>query len=217
VQAAVSNGIVRSLAEGRVMRAATAHSLADGAAVAAPSPRTLDLIGRSVDEVVQVNEASIASAIVNLLERAKMVVEGAGALGVAALLSGDYQPRGMTVVVLSGGNIDINLLGTIVRHGLVEHGRYQHLSVEVTDTPGQLALVSAAIAEAGGNIIEVEHNREAQGMPVGVAVLDLLLEVKGPEHFRAITDGLVARGLHRTAGHEGHLQTAGARRLHAID
>jgi threonine dehydratase len=134
---------------------------------------------------------------------------------VAAIQSGVYRPAGPAVVVLSGGNIDINLLGSIVRRGLVDAGRYQHLTVEVSDTPGELALVSGAIADSGGNVLEVDHNRESPGMPVGVAVLDLLLEVNGPEHFEQIVQALRARGLRGLPGSTARLATEGARRRHA--
>jgi threonine dehydratase len=161
-----------------------------------------------------VSDEAIAHAMVLLIERAKMVVEGAGALGVAALQSGVYRPKGPSVVVLSGGNIDINLVGSIVRRGLVDAGRYRHLAIEVSDTPGELALVTRAIADAGGNILQVDHNREAPGMPVGIAVLQLLLEVNGPEHFDAIIHTLRERGLRGVAGSPARLATEDARRRH---
>ncbi|MCL4243070.1 MAG: threonine ammonia-lyase, partial [Dehalococcoidia bacterium] len=186
VQSAAMDGIRRSFAAGRVVTTSPARTIADGVAVAGPSQRTFALIQRHVDEVIAVPDDAIAHAIVLLIERAKLVVEGAGALAVAAVQSGLYRPRGIAVAVLSGGNIDINLLGSIVRRGLVDAGRYQHLAIEVSDTPGQLALVSSVIARAGGNILEVDHNREAPGMPVGVAVLELLIEVNGLQHFNEI-------------------------------
>ena len=116
-------------------------------------------------------------------------------------------PKGPAVAVLSGGNIDINLLGSIVRRGLVDAGRYRHLAVEVSDTPGELALVSQAIGDAGGNILEVDHNRDAPGMPVGVAVLDLLLEVNGAAHFEEIIAALRERGLRGVPGTFARLAT----------
>jgi len=169
-------------------RVETPHraTIADGVAVAGPSARTLELIEKYVDDVVCVSDEAIARAIVLLIERSKMIVEGAGALAAAALHSGVYRPRGPAVAVLSGGNIDINLLGTIVRHGLAEAGRYRYLTLKVVDTPGHLAAVSAIVAAAGANIIEVEHKREAPGLPVGTALLELLLEVTGAEQYDRI-------------------------------
>ena len=214
VQAAVMDGICRSFAAHRPMIAPPHRTIADGVAVAGPSQRTFDLIERHVDRMVSVGEDAIAHAIVLLLERSKMVVEGAGALGVAAIHSGAYRPSGPSVVVLSGGNIDINLVGSIVNRGLVDAGRYRRLLIEVSDTPGELALVARVIAQAGGNVIEVDHNRDAPGMPVGVAVLDLLLEINGPAHFDAIIDALRSEGLRGVPGSPARLATESARSRH---
>ena len=116
------------------------------------------------------------------------------------------------VAVVSGGNIDINLLGSIVRAGLADAGRYQQLSVEVSDTPGELALVASVVAEAGGNILEVEHNREAASLPIGVALLELVLEVNGTEHFEEIIQRLRDRGLGSVPGNPARLTTQDALR-----
>lgn len=214
VQSAAMDGIRRSVAAGRPVTTPSARTIADGVAVAGPSDRTFALIRRHVDDVIAVPDDAIAHAIVLLIERAKLVVEGAGALAVAAIQSGLYRPRGKAVAVLSGGNIDINLLGSIVRRGLVDAGRYQHLAIEVSDTPGQLALVSGVIAGAGGNILEVDHNREAPGMPVGVAVLELLIEVNGLQHFNEIVQALREAGLRGVPGSPARLATLDARLRH---
>lgn len=214
VQSAAMDGIRRSLTAGHPVATPAARTIADGVAVAGPSERTFALIQSHVDEVIAVPDDAIAHAIVLLIERAKMVVEGAGALAVAAVQSGLYRPRGKAVAVLSGGNIDINLLGSIVRRGLVDAGRYQHLAIEVSDTPGQLALVSGVIASAGGNILEVDHNREAPGMPVGVAVLELLIEVNGLQHFNEIVQALRDAGLRGVPGSPARLATLDARMRH---
>ena len=214
VQAATMDGIVRSFASHHLVTTGSQRTIADGVAVSGPSGRTFELIERHVDEMVAVGDDAIAQAIVMLIERAKFVVEGAGALGVAAIMSGRYRPRGSALAVISGGNIDINLLGSIVRRGLVEAGRYQHLAVEVSDTPGELALVSAIVAQAGGNILEVDHNRESPGMPVGVAVLELVLEVTGPAQFNEIVVALRAAGLRGVPGSPARLATESARSRH---
>jgi threonine dehydratase len=208
------DGIVRSLQAKSRIAVPAARTIADGVAVSGPSERTLGYIQRYVDEVVSVPDEAIAQAILMLIERAKFVVEGAGALGVAAIMSGTYRPTGKTAVVLSGGNIDINLLGSMVRRGLVEAGRYQHLAIEVSDTPGELALVSSIVAEVGGNILEVNHNREARGMPVGVAVLELLLEVNGAEQFNELLEALREAGLRGVPGSPARLATEAARSRH---
>jgi threonine dehydratase len=215
VQTSAMDGIVQSFSAHSVRSVASHRTIADGVAVAGPSERTLALISRHVDEMVSVPDEAIAHAIVHLIEKAKFVVEGAGALGIAALMGGYYRPRGKALVVLSGGNIDINLLGSIVRRGLVDAGRYQSLAVEVSDTPGELALVSRIIADAGGNILEVDHNREAPGMPVGVAVLELLLEVNGIEQFNGIVEALRSAGLRGVPGSVARLATEAARSRHS--
>ncbi|MEX0783702.1 MAG: threonine ammonia-lyase [Dehalococcoidia bacterium] len=215
VQSAAMDGIRDSFRAHELRTTPPARTIADGVAVAGPSARTFALIERYVDDVVSCSDEQVARAVVLLIERSKMVVEGAGALGVAAIQSGTYRPKGTTAVVVSGGNIDINLLGSIVRRGLVDAGRYQHLTIEVSDTPGELALVSRVIAATGGNVLEVEHDREVPSMPVGVAVLDLLLEVNGPEHFEDIIQALRAEGLRGLPGSAARLATEHARRRHA--
>lgn len=214
VQSAAMDGIRRSFERGAITRVPSGRTIADGVAVAGPSARTFALIRRYVDDVIAVDDEAIARAIVFLIENSKFIAEGAGALAVAALQSGAYQPRGTTVAIISGGNIDINLLGSIVRRGLVDSGRYRHLTVEVSDSPGELALVSGVIASAGGNIIEVNHIREAPGIPIGVAVLDLLLEVNGPSHFDEVVRALRERGARGVPDGTARLATEAARRHH---
>ena len=214
IQSAAMDGIVRSRLAGKPVTAPPLRTIADGVAVAGPSARTFAVVERYVDDVVTVPDEAIARAIVLLIEKSKFIVEGAGALAVAALQSGAYRPRGKTVAVLSGGNIDINLLGSIVRRGLVEAGRYQHLTVEVADTPGELAMVLQVIAAAGGNVVEVGHNRESPTVPIGVAVVDLLLEVNGPVHMDLVVRALREHDLQHVEGSPARLATDSARRRH---
>ena len=217
VQTSAMDGVRQSLSQHRPVAVTPRRTIADGVAVAGPSERTLGLIERYVDDVVAVGDEAIAHAIVLLIEKSKVIAEGAGALAVAALQSGAYRPNGLCVAVLSGGNIDINLLGSIVRRGLVDAGRYRHLTLEVADTPGELALVASAIADAGGNILEVDHHRDAPGMPIGVAVLDLLMEVNGESHFQEVVQALREKGLRGVPGSSARLATGDARRLHLTD
>ncbi len=217
VQSSAMDGICRSFESHRIETTPAARTIADGVAVAGPSERTFAIIEEYVDAMVHVGDEAIAHAIVNLIERSKLIAEGAGALAVAAIQAGAYRPRGTTVAVISGGNIDINLLGSIVRRGLVDAGRYRTLAIEVSDTPGELALVSQAIADAGGSVLEVDHNREAPGMPIGVAVLELLLEVNGHAHFDEIVHALRERGLRGVPGSHARLATEAARRRHESD
>ena len=212
VQSSAMDGICRSFEAHAVLKAPSSRTIADGVAVAGPSERTFALIDRYVDDMIHVGDDAIARAIVMLIEKSKLIAEGAGALAVAALQSGAYRPKGTAVAVVSGGNIDINLLGSIVRAGLADAGRYQQLSVEVSDTPGELALVASVVAEAGGNILEVEHNREAANLPIGVALLELVLEVNGTEHFEDIIQRLRDRGLGSVPGNPARLTTQDALR-----
>ena len=217
VQSSAMDGICRSFDSHSLHTVPSARTIADGVAVAGPSARTFALIEQYVDEMISVGDEAIARAIVMLIEKSKIVAEGAGALAVAALQSGAYRPRGAVVAVVSGGNIDINLVGSIVRRGLAEAGRYQELTIEVSDTPGELALVASAVAEAGGNILEVEHNREAPNLPIGVALLELVLEVNGAEHFQAIIRLLRNKGLQSVPGSAARLTTLDAMQRHAHD
>lgn len=212
VQATAMDGICRSFAAGEVQSVPHAGTLADGVAVAGPSRRTFDLIRENVDEMISCGDTAIAQAVVFLLETSKLLVEGAGALGVAALLSDAYRPRRKTAIVLSGGNVDINRLGSIVRHGLVEDGRYRHLTIEIADVPGELALISGAIAREAGNLLEVNHDREAPGLPVDVALIDLLMEVNGAEHFERVREGLRREGLADLSLEPPRMNTLAARR-----
>lgn len=195
VQAQAMAGIVESLAAGTRHTVPAAQTLADGAAVSGPSELTLGLISRYADDVVAVSEEAIARAIVLLIERTKQVIEGAGALGVAALLEGVARPAGRTAVVLSGGNIDINLLDRIVERGLLNEGRRQRLTVAASNSPGELSRITRAIADAGGNVIEVGHELVTADLPVGVARLSFRLEVAGPEAFEDLKRQLLDTGL----------------------
>jgi threonine dehydratase len=210
VQAQAMPGIVASLAAGVPQAVPVVGTLADGAAVAAPSTLTLGLIERHVDEVVAVHEAAIARAMVLLMERTKLVVEGAGALGVAALLEGVAGARGRTAIVLSGGNVDINLLGRIVERGLVSEGRRCALTVAVANVPGELAHVSGLLAAAGANVIEVNHELVSASLPVGAARLTFRLDVAGPDAFERLQAELAAAGLQPGAATDFVTESAAA-------
>nr|HRC63080.1 pyridoxal-phosphate dependent enzyme [Dehalococcoidia bacterium] len=173
------------------------RTIADGVGVAGPSELTLSLIERYVDDLVEVPEDAIARAVVLLIERTKLVVEGAGALGVAALLTGVAEARGRTVAVLSGGNIDINLLDRIVERGLLDEGRRQRLTFAAANVPGELARITNALAAGGANIIEVAHELVVPGLPVGVARITVRLDVAGPEGLTRLEVALLEAGLQR--------------------
>jgi threonine dehydratase len=167
VQAENSAAYPPSLAAGHPVEIATRPTIADGIAVARPGDLPFEIIRDCVDEVVTVSEDDIARALLVLLERAKQVVEPAGAVGVAAILAGKITASGPTVTVLSGGNIDPLLLQRVVAHGLAASGRYMTLRIPLPDRPGQLARVSDLLARAGANVTEVLHTRHGQGLQSG--------------------------------------------------
>lgn len=208
VQTRAMPGIVESLRENSVVTLPAVRSVADGAAVAGPSALTLALIKEHVDEVVAVTDEAVAQAVVLLLERTKLVAEGAGALGLAALTSGALQLEGRTVVVLSGGNIDINLLGRIVARGLLDSGRHRRLTVAAANVPGELARITGVLAKAGANIIEVSHDLVTTELPIGVGRLTFELEVAGPEAYDRLVADMLAAGM--TRGTVTDLATAAA-------
>lgn len=182
VQAENSAAYPSSLAAGYPIQVSTTPTIADGIAVARPGDLPFELIREYVDEVVTVTEDDIARALLVLLERAKQVVEPAGAVGVAAILSGKVQATGTTVTILSGGNIDPLLLQRVVAHGLSASGRYMSLRIPLPDRPGQLARVSELLAQVGANVIEVLHTRHGQGLQISEVILQLSVETRGAEH-----------------------------------
>lgn len=182
VQAANSAAYPPSLAAGHPLEIPTLPTIADGIAVARPGDLPFEIIRDLVDEVVTVTEDDIARALLVLLERAKQVVEPAGAVGVAAILAGKVVASGPTVTVLSGGNIDPLLLQRVVAHGLAASGRYMTLRIPLPDRPGQLAQVSELLAIAGANVIEVLHTRHGQGLQISEVILQLSVETRGEEH-----------------------------------
>ncbi|PZC48607.1 MAG: threonine dehydratase [Chloroflexi bacterium] len=206
VQAAAVPSAARSHGQDQPQAVPARWTLADGCAVPRVGAVTLPLLNAYVDEIVTVSEESIGSAIVWLLERSNLVVEGAGALGVAALLSGAVDPGGRrTAVVLSGGNIDINTIAKTVEYGLARAGRYVRLVATVPDRPGQLAAVLRSVSEQGANVLQVEHHRRDPSLPVGAVNIALLLEVRGVEHSQALVGALGERGYERVGAHPGEV------------
>jgi threonine dehydratase len=178
---------VASLEAGRPVTADSALTIADGIAVKRPGQVTLPLIERWVDELVVVGEDDVAEAMVFLLERAKLVVEGAGAVGVAALLAGRVAANdGSIVVVLSGGNVDAGLLGEIVRRHESQIGRRLVVLARVSDRPGSLARLLTLIAEQGANLLDVIHLREGLDLHVRETAVQLVLETRGQSHAEQV-------------------------------
>jgi threonine dehydratase len=196
VQVEACSAYPASLERGEPVEVPGGPTIADGIAIKRPGSLTLPLVQEWVDELVVVSENDVAEAMVVLLERAKLVVEGAGAVGVAALLAGAISPtaRGATVVVLSGGNVDAGVLATVaLRHETAE-GRRLRFFTRVEDRPGGLARLLTRIAEAGGNLVTVTHVREAVPLHLRQTGVDLLLETRGADHAAEIVAALEAAG-----------------------
>jgi threonine dehydratase len=166
-------------------------TIADGLITRSPGQLTLPIIRRSVDEVVTVSDESIAEAVVLLMERAKTVAEPAGAVALAALLSGAVPARGRTsCAIISGGNVDPNLMDRLLQFGLGAAGRHLRLRTELTDRPGALVGLSKVIADQGANIFEVVHHRVGSSHSVNVVDLSLTLEVRDRAHSEAVIQAL---------------------------
>jgi threonine dehydratase len=164
--------------------------LADGIAIKRPGKITAPLLERLLDQSVTVDENAVAEAITLLLERTRLVVEGAGAVGVAALRRGLVAPAesGTTVVILSGGNIDTGVLADIARHHETERGRRLRVFTTIPDEPGSLAALLTRIGEGGGNLIDVAHVREGVGLSVGETGVELVIETRGPDHAERLLE-----------------------------
>ena len=181
--------IVGVQAEG-TLPGGSGYTIADGIAVKRPGGLTMTILDEVLDDRVAVNDEEISEAIVLLLERTKLVVEGAGAVGVAALISGKVGGQGTTVSVLSGGNIDATLLISVMRHGLAVAGRYLVLRTRVPDRPGELAKLLTLLAQERVNVVEVEHQRETAGLPVGDTGVELTLVTRDSAHCEEIVSTL---------------------------
>jgi threonine dehydratase len=185
-----------SLAAGEPLTAPTARTIADGIAVKRPGDLTLPIIRELVDEVVTVDDDEIARGIAHAAQNERQVVEGAGAAGLAALLSGKVVPReGSTAcTVLCGGNIDGNLLARVLEQVLVKQGRYILLRTTVDDRPGNLAPLIEHVAKAGANVIDIFHRRAVWLVPVDRVGIEMVLEVRDEAHGQEVVRQLAAAG-----------------------
>ena len=187
VQAEACAPYIDSLAAHRPIGARSANTICDGIAVKRPGDFTLPLVERYVDEVVTVSDDEVAEAMVMLLERTKQVVEGAGAVAVAALMQGRVaaaRRRATVCAVLSGGNVDASLLSECIRLGETAAGRRMVLSTIVPDRPGALSGLLEVVAEHGGNVVDVEHLRDGIDLHVRETAINLVLQTRGPEPAR---------------------------------
>ena len=170
------------------------YTIADGVFVKYPGELTMSILDEVLDELVDVDDEAISEAIVLLLERTKLVVEGAGAVGVAALLTGKVGGSGPVAIVLSGGNIDPTLLISVMRHGLTLGGRYLVIRTQIPDRPGELVKLLSLIADARGNVVSVEHHREGMDVPVAETEVELTLVTRDQEHCAVLLEEMRSWG-----------------------
>jgi threonine dehydratase len=170
------------------------YTIADGIAVKEPGELTMSILDETLDDIVVVEDEQIAEAIVLLVERTKLVVEGAGAASVAAILGGLAGGSGPVLALLSGGNIDASLMVQVMRHGLAFHGRYLVLRTRVPDHPGELAKLLDLLAAERVNVVEVEHQRESAVVPIGYTGVELTLLTRDTEHCNQLIAQLEAWG-----------------------
>ena len=196
VQAEGAASAAASLSAGEVTEIDSVDTIADGIATRSVGERTLEVMAEYVDEVVTVDDREIALALTLLLERSKTLVEGAGAVALAAVLSEAfaYDDDETVVAALCGGNIDLNRLGTVIRRGLVQMGRYLKITIDLKDRPGELERVSSIVARTGANVYAVHHDRTSRDVAVNAAELELELETDDADHAADIVDALEADG-----------------------
>jgi threonine dehydratase len=194
VQSAQAAAYPPSLEAGAPTSVQVKPTIADGISVAKPGALPFAIVQETVDEIVTVNDDDIARALLVLLERAKLVVEPAGAAGVAAILAGKVTATGPTNVILSGGNIDPKLMERVISRGLIASGRYLHIRIPLPDRPGQLARVAEIVASQNANVIEVLHTRHGTDLQISQVELSVDIETRGPDHSEQVLDALRAEG-----------------------
>jgi threonine dehydratase len=195
VQAEVLPSMKVALEKGKVVRLPPAVTIADGIAVRAVGTAPLELVEKFVDEIVTVTEGEIANAVLLLLEIEKTVAEGAAAVPLAALLNRNLGLKNKQIgLVVSGGNIDMNLIARIIEKGLIQDGRLSRFSVVISDRPGKLALLTQRIAELGANILQIGQVRGFGKMAIGETEVELVLETTGPDHIERIREQLGMEG-----------------------
>jgi len=195
VESAALPKMKAAVAAGHPVTIDAARTLADGIAVRRAGERTLPMVQRYVDEIVACDDEEVANAILLLLEREKTVAEGAGAIALAAAVNGKLRVAGKRVAMLiSGGNIDVNLISRIIERGLVKDGRLVRLSVTVPDRPGSLAALTQLVARERANVVEIHHNRAFSHGSLGDTLVELVLETRGSGHIDELVQALGQAG-----------------------
>jgi threonine dehydratase len=196
VQAEAIPSMKIALEQNQITPVPAAATIADGIAVRAPGDETFPMVKRFVDEIVTVSEGEIANAVLMLLEIEKTVAEGAAATTLAALVNGKVSLGGKNVgLIVSGGNIDMNLMARIIEKGLIQDGRLTRLSVVISDRPGSLARLAQRLASLGANILQINQSRGFGETVIGETAVELTLEITGREHLESIGGALRADGL----------------------
>lgn len=203
VQSSGAAAFVDSLKAGEPTTISIRPTIADGIAVSRPGDLPFEAVSKYVDDVLTVDDDAIAGALIVLLERAKLVVEPAGAAGVAAIMQGLVQKTGNTVVLLSGGNIDPMFMERVIARGLAASQRYLTMRLSLPDRPGQLAIISQIVSDEGANVVEVLHTQHDEWTGILEVTLDLSLTTRGAEHSKQVLEAL------RRAGYDPQIKLAG--------
>ncbi len=195
VQAQGAPSMYNSIKDNKIERLESVSTIADGIAVKEPGPNTFEYVKKYVDEIVTVSDDEIATAILTLIEQQKLITEGAGAVGVAAVMFNKLPVEGKKIACLvSGGNIDVTILSRVIKRGLLTSGRTYSLTIELVDKPGQLKGVSNIIADLGGNVISIHHERASENSDINGCYLRILLETRNFEHIELIKNELISKG-----------------------
>ncbi len=196
VQASGAPSMYQSIQDGKIECLDSVSTIADGIAVKEPGPHTFAYCQKYVDEIVTVTDDEISAAILSLIEKQKLIAEGAGAASVAAAMFNKVPIKGKKVICLvSGGNIDVTILSRVIKRGLLMSGRSCRLNIELLDKPGQLKLVSQIIADLGGNVISIHHERANEGSDVNGCFLRVTMDTRDYDHIAQIKRALCDAGL----------------------
>ena len=195
VQAEGAPSMYESIKQGKPIHLDRVSTIADGIQVKSPGEHTFEYIKQYVDDIVTVSDDEICSAILELIETQKMIAEGAGAAPLAAVMFNKLPVKGKKVVcIVSGGNINVTILSRVIKRGLLMSGRQQTVCIELQDKPGQLLAVSKIIADRGGNVISIHHERASEGTDVNGCYLRIVLETRNFDHVKEISDALTGAG-----------------------
>lgn len=195
VQAAGAPSMFNSIHGHEIQTLTEVSTIADGIAVKTPGEHTYEICSKYVDEIVTVTDDEISSAILTLIEQQKLIAEGAGAVSVAAAMFNKVPVKGKKVVCLvSGGNIDVTILSRVINRGLLKAGRSADITIALMDKPGQLSMISDIIAQKGGNVVAVHHDRADLDMDINACYLHLVMETRDHDHVEEIKRALIEAG-----------------------